>query len=228
MNLQLVVVIAVASASLVECFNANKFAAINGYSLWLTKKHVQRTAAIGMGHFNMLRKHDTRMSMAVEESPSTTEPAPASAQQLDFSKFNVGQEYEGTLISAMAFGIFVDISTGVNVLLPRSVLSRVSYDKLKKLADSKSKDLVKVQLIEVNATNQTLTGKYISPNYQDRADVSSLADKDLSGKVLKATVVGAHDFGIFVELDDYGVQGLVPSSKLSSKMNGDKIRKEFP
>ena len=45
---------------------------------------------------------------------SVDEKTPA---KIDFSKYAVGQEYEGKAISAKQFGIFVDISTGTNVLI---------------------------------------------------------------------------------------------------------------
>jgi len=37
-------------------------------------------------------------------------------------------------------------------------------------------------------------------------------------------VVGTHDFGVFAELDEYGVEGLVPASKLPDKMPAGTIQ----
>jgi ribosomal protein S1 len=64
----------------------------------------------------------------------------------DFTKFAVGQEYEGTAIKAMPFGVFVDISEGTNVLLPRSVLSKGSYEKLKSMVENKNEEKIKVEV----------------------------------------------------------------------------------
>merc|ERR1719258_290318 len=81
-----------------------------------------------------------------------------------FAKYEVGQEYEGTVLSAKAFGVFVDIENGQNALIPRSQLSRGSYEKLKSMVTDKSKDLLKVELIGVNAENQTISCKYLQNN----------------------------------------------------------------
>lgn len=134
----------------------------------------------------------------------------------DFSDFAVGQEYQGKLIKAMPFGIFVDISKGTNVLLPRSVLSKGTYEKLKSKAEANADDLVKLELVSVSAENKTISGKYIPENYVTRADISSLEGKDFNSKSFNATVVSTHEFGIFAELDEYGVEGLIPASKLGS------------
>lgn len=134
----------------------------------------------------------------------------------DFSDFAVGQEYQGKLIKAMPFGIFVDISKGTNVLLPRSVLSKGTYEKLKSKAEANADDLVKLELVSVSAENKTISGKYIPENYVARADISSLEGKDFNSKSFNATVVSTHEFGIFAELDEYGVEGLIPASKLGS------------
>ena len=85
-----------------------------------------------------------------------------------------GQEHEGSLISAKNFGVFVGIANGVNVLLPRSLLSKGSYDKLKKLVEAKSSDKIRLEIVGVSAENKTISGKYLPPGYQSRADISSL------------------------------------------------------
>jgi hypothetical protein len=132
-----------------------------------------------------------------------------------------------SLVGAKAFGVFVDI-TGINVLLPRSQMTKGNYEKLKRMADSKSKEQVRLELIGVSAENSTLSGKYISANYKNRPDLSALEGTDISTKFFNATVVGAHDFGIFAELDDYGVEGLVPASKLPERMPSGSIQSSYP
>lgn len=131
----------------------------------------------------------------------------------DFSQYVVGQEYDATLLSSKPFGLFAGLPTGTNVLLPRSVLTKTQYEKLKRMVDVKSKDTVKVQLISVSEQNKTLSARYLSGTQ----DISALSDKDVGSKTFPATVVGVHDFGIFVELPDFGVEGLVPSSKVPKK-----------
>ena len=146
---------------------------------------------------------------------------------VDFSQYAVGQEYSGSLVGAKAFGVFVDI-TGINVLLPRSQMTKGNYEKLKRLSDSKSKEQVRLELISVSAENSTLSGKYLSGNYKNRPDLSALEGTDISSKFFNATVVGAHDFGLFAELDDYGVEGLVPASKLPERMPSGSIQTSYP
>jgi len=171
------------------------------------------------------RKLATSMSdtePVVEESSSVS-PASKSIKA-DFSSFAVGQEYEGKLMSAKTFGVFVDISAGYNVLIPRSVLSRSSFEKLKQMATDKSTELIKVELLGVSAENQTLSGKYISPK-GGNGDLSKLSD--VKSKSLNATVISAHDFGLFAEIDGYGVEGLIPASKLPEQMAPQAIKKAY-
>jgi hypothetical protein len=163
--------------------------------------------------------------IAVVATPSSS--AKTAVAVVDFSQYAVGQEYSGSLVGAKAFGVFVDI-TGINVLLPRSQMTKGNYEKLKRMADSKSKEQVRLELIGVSAENSTLSGKYISANYKNRPDLSALEGTDISTKFFNATVVGAHDFGIFAELDDYGVEGLVPASKLPERMPSGSIQSSYP
>jgi S1 RNA binding domain len=158
---------------------------------------------------------------------TTSSSAKTAVAVVDFSQYAVGQEYSGSLVGAKAFGVFVDI-TGINVLLPRSQMTKGNYEKLKRMADSKSKEQVRLELIGVSAENSTLSGKYISANYKNRPDLSALVGTDISTKFFNATVVGAHDFGIFAELDDYGVEGLVPASKLPERMPSGSIQSSYP
>jgi ribosomal protein S1 len=152
----------------------------------------------------------------------------AAAPAKDFSQYAVGQEYSGTLVGAKNFGVFVNIGTGTNVLVPRSQLTRGNYEKLKRLSDSKSKEQIKIEIISVSAENSTLSGKFVPLNYKGKPDLSVLEGTDISSKFFNATVVGAHDFGLFAELDEFGVEGLVPASKLPEKLPSGSIQTSFP
>jgi S1 RNA binding domain len=177
-------------------------------------------------------KNRGRMSMMSDAPETSTVAVPSSSSSkagvavVDFSQYAVGQEYSGSLVGAKAFGVFVDI-TGINVLLPRSQMTKGNYEKLKRLADSKSKEQIRLELIGVSAENSTLSGKYLSAN-MNKADLSALEGTDISTKFFQATVVGAHDFGLFAELDDYGVEGLVPASKLPERMPSGSIQSSYP
>jgi len=143
--------------------------------------------------------------------PAAEEAAPEAPKKEGFAQFEVGQAYTGSVVGAKTFGVFVDIKKGTNVLLPRSQMTRGGFERLKRMADSKSKAPVKLELIAVSAENSTLSGKYVSGFAMK--DVSQLKKSD-SGESYDATVVGTHDFGLFAELDEYGVEGLVPASKV--------------
>eukprot|EP01041_Mallomonas_annulata_P005256 gene5256-10513_t len=174
---------------------------------------------------NGWRRLSTTMSEPVVEESTTQTPK----LKADFSSFAVGQEYDGSLISAKNFGIFVDISTGYNVLIPRSLLSRPVFEKLKQMTADKSKEIVRVALVGLSAENQTLTGKYISPKgNKERSDMSVLLGNDIKSKFFNATVVSSHDFGLFAVLDDFNVEGLVPASKLPEPLSAGAIKKTYP
>jgi len=97
------------------------------------------------------------------------------------------------------------------------VRARIGYSKLSMMAESKSKDKVKIEIISVNQQNQTLSGKYLPGGAEKTLNIADLESKGAdaySSMQLKATVVGVHDFGVFAELDDYAFEGLIPTSRL--------------
>lgn len=166
---------------------------------------------------------------AASEAASVVEVPPAKGE-LDFSQFSVGQEYDAKLLAAKNFGVFVDIAKGVDVLIPRSQLTKANFDKLTELAKEKSAEIIKVSLVAVSAENRTLSGKYIQAKSKDRSDLSVLVGKELGTKIFNATVVSAHDFGVFASLDDLKIEGLVPASKLldSIEKTPGAIKKALP
>lgn len=136
---------------------------------------------------------------------------------VDLSGFSEGQKLEGKLLSVKAFGAFVEVPGGANVLLPRSVISRGSYSKLTRMVEAKSTDVINVEIVEVNHEKQTLSGKYIPAGVEKMLNIDDLqaGGPDVyKSKELQATVVGVHDFGVFAELDEYGTEGLIPVSRL--------------
>jgi predicted RNA-binding protein with RPS1 domain len=162
------------------------------------------------------------MSSTEEKKADNKERVPKG----DFSVFAVGQQYDGKVMTAKQFGIFVDISKGYNVLLPKGKLSVGAYNKLKEFADSKNKESIKIELIGVDAGNQTLSGKYIDPNFKERErKVVDLTLVKVDQKV-NGTVVSTHDFGAFISLDELGFDGLLPASKMRgvSLTKGSKVQ----
>ena len=177
----------------------------------------------------LMMTEETSSEVVTPEVSTETVAAPSSSSKKDgsndFSQFAVGQDYTGNLIGAKNFGVFVNINKGTNVLLPRSQMSRGAYERLKRMAETKSKDQVKLEIIGVSAENSTLSGKYVPAS--PMKEVSLLQKADASN-TFDATVVGAHDFGIFAELDEYGVEGLVPASKLPDKLPAGTIQASYP
>jgi hypothetical protein len=118
--------------------------------------------------------------------------------QEDVSKYTVGQTLSGALVSSKDFGIFVQIEgSKTRVLLPRSLLSRGEYSKLTSMVASKAS--ISFDIASVDTEKKTLSGTYNSG--VDKKDVSSITDADIKNTEYPATVVGCHDFGVFVELD---------------------------
>ena len=164
-------------------------------------------------------RHRAFMSMVEEKVKDSNKG------KVDFSKYQIGQEFEAKLLSAKQFGIFVDI--GTNVLLPRSQLSKGNYEKLKKMAETKSAEAIRIELIGVSAENQTLSARYLPSGLKARPDLSSLEGKDLTSRFFNATIISAHDFGVFAELDDFGVEGLIPASRLPEKVSQGSIQSTY-
>lgn len=176
-------------------------------SSWINKKDNSYVTENNYRSFNGITKMSMMTDVVPQEEASTKSNKAIAVD--DFSKYALGQEYEGKLVSAKQFGIFVDISTGTNVLLPRSQLSRGNFEKLKALVEAKSAELVKLELIGISAENQTLSGKYMPLIANKvRPDLSTLEGKDFSGKFFQATVISAHDFGLFAEVEEFGVEGM--------------------
>jgi exoribonuclease R len=72
-----------------------------------------------------------------------------------------------------------------------------------------------------------MSGTYISPRGAVKTDLSALAAKSAAERRdlrFAATVVGAHEFGVFVDIEELGVEGLLPASKIpSSGLDGSIV-----
>ena len=98
------------------------------------------------------------------------------------------------------------------------------------MAEQKSTESVKISLIGVSESNKTLSGKFLVPrggqSGQERTDMSALLGLDYSSKFFNATIVSAHNFGVFAVLDDLNIEGLIPASKLGVKV--PDLKAAFP
>jgi len=171
------------------------------------------STAITRNSHRMSRITSSSLAMSEEAAPKAKKPkAP-----VDISGFSEGQKLEGKLLSVKAFGAFVEVPGGANILLPRSVISRGAYSKLTKMAEAKSTDPVNVEIVSVDKEKNTLSGKYIPTGVTELLKIEDLQAQGAEvyqAKQLQATVVGVHDFGVFAELDEYGAEGLIPVSRL--------------
>lgn len=160
----------------------------------------------------MANKGIFRTSLGMSDNNSEGGGAKGAAE--DVSKYTVGQTLNGELVSSKDFGIFVQIEgSKTRVLLPRSLLSRGEFSKLTSMAESKAK--ISFDIASVDTEKNNLSGTYNSG--VEKKDISSISDADIKSTEYPATVVGTHDFGMFVELDGFGVDGLVPASMGGSK-----------
>jgi len=187
-------------------------AAAHSLSLQLRRTTLKRGqtrgiwAPAGLGRLSRLAMSST------EETASEKKAKGSSLSKADFAAFSVGQQYDAELLNAKEFGIFVDISKGISVLLPKTRISAVNFEKLKGLAEAKSKDKVKIEIIAVNTENQTLTGKFVDPDFKkkERKEVDLSAFK--VGQIVKGKVVSILEFGTFVNIVGQDFDALLPNS----------------
>lgn len=182
---------------------------------FISRAHV---ASIGQNraHYQMKMPPGAVLPMSTIDEPST---------QLE-SMYTVGQEYSGIVTRAKGNGIVVNVTADQSVFLPRSKITRGTYERLKSLLHTKSEETVRVEIIAISK-NGTLSGKYRLPAGIQLQDANMLGSNEWGGRQLNGTVVAAHDYGLFVELNDFGVEGQVPPAAIPKEMIGGSIRKTF-
>ena len=167
--------------------------------------------------------HSSKISMCQEVDPAPT------TDQLPSIDYSVGQEYDGTVLRAKAYSVHVNISTGASVVLPRNKHTRGKFEKLKLMALEKSTLPVRVEITEVDAVNGTLKGIYIPLPKSSQTNVNFFDNehiaKELHGKKLNGTIANVHASGMFVELDEFGIEGLVPSRLCTDSMETHSVKK---
>jgi DNA-directed RNA polymerase subunit E'/Rpb7 len=162
---------------------------------------------------------------ATVEEPEVDTPAPMGGD--DFLQYAVGQQYDAVVTNAKNYGVFAKItSTGFSVLLPRMKMSPQNFAKLKGAVEAKSEDPVRIEILNVDSENRTLSAKYIPSSGSQ--DIAKLKDMNLKAETFEATVVSAHDFGVFAKLDKEDFEGLIPASKLPDSMPQGTIKESYP
>lgn len=190
-------------------------------------KHSTRIGSVKQIYPHYLKTGGAKVSMSMVLEVGESTPNVISD---GFQKYEVGQQYEGIVASVKPFGLFVDIAEGAKVLLPRSKMSKGAFERLKAMCVAKSSEAVKVELITINSQNQTLTGQYIStrdPSLPDFQALKTLPKKARQSMALDATVLSTHEFGVFAELNDYGLDGLIPVSMLPDKLSPANMMRTY-
>lgn len=148
---------------------------------------------------------------------------------IDLSIFSIGQQYEGKPISIKKFGAFIDIGKGINVLIPRSFFSQAQYNKIEAIINNKSLETIKLELIGINQEEKLLSGKYIAKSNNIKTDLEALKATDYTSKSYDAIILSLHDFGAFAEIEELGIEGLIPASRLpgNKRYNKGEIQQTF-
>jgi ribosomal protein S1 len=179
------------------------------------------------GKIRINRVSTVFMSDVQEQVTPTPTQKKYVSKDKDLSKFAVGDKFDGTISAVKQFGVFVKIAPGIDALVPKSTLSKNSFDRLKALGDAKSTEPIQVQLSKVDTKNQTISAKYIHSDSLFSINFDTLDPKDLKSKYLNGTVVSHHDFGMFVSLKDADIDGLVPASLIPTEKSGSAHFKEL-
>ncbi len=125
-------------------------------------------------------------------------------------KFHIGDQVKGNIVNIVEYGLFIEIEKGIEGLVHKS---EITYDKyplrIKKLYNIG--DSVDVKIINIDAENRrmSLSIKQCKPYPWENVE-----EKYKNGDVVKGTITGIKEFGIFVKLDE-GIEGLVHDKDIS-------------
>lgn len=122
-----------------------------------------------------------------------------------------GETVSSRVVKIAEFGVFVEVETGVEGLVPASELSWKRNVKTNELV--KEGDIVKLQVLAVDADKRRISLSLKQAGGDPWADA---AGKFATGTNVEATVTKIADFGAFVEVEQ-GLEGLVHISELSDK-----------
>jgi len=118
-----------------------------------------------------------------------------------------GSSVTGRVVRVMPFGAFVELTPGIEGLIPISELGWARVDKVEDLLHEG--DMVTARIITLTPEKITLSVKQVSADPWD-----SVSDRFAAGQKLKGKVTRLAKFGAFVELEP-GIEGLVHISEMS-------------
>lgn len=157
---------------------------------------------------------------------TTTSPKKSPTQRkskvVDFSSFQLGQTFSAIISNVKHFGVFTTISSGHTIFLPRAKITTKQYHILQKLHENQYQLPIKVSITAISPEQKTLTGTPLSLETIDASQLISknfvtLNTTDYTNKTMNGTVVGKTEFGIFVQLDNFLIDGLIPYSRISRR-----------
>ncbi len=127
-------------------------------------------------------------------------------------QYSTGTRVSGTITSITDFGLFVEVEQGVEGLVH---IDDVAWSKKVKnpLSSYKKSEKIEAIVLSVDKNNQKLSLgiKQLTPD-----PWRNISKRYKKGEVVKGTITGNVDFGVFVEVED-GVEGLVHISEIENK-----------
>lgn len=184
---------------------------------WGRVKHPSNLLAVGDEINVKILKYDSskeRVSLGLKQ----VQPNPWETAQ---ENYQIGKKVSGEIVSVKDYGIFVELSDGIEGLVH---VSEVSWTNPKgPIKGHNVGDTIEAQVLEVDVEN-----KRISLGLKQLLDNpwNALAAKYPIGKEIEGTVKAIVDFGVFVDLGE-DVDALIHVSDLSWTRKNVNVSEEF-
>jgi len=134
-----------------------------------------------------------------------------SADPWEEIKIKEGDVVEGKISNIVDYGIFIELSDGVEGLIHNSEISWIKFPKEAKEELSVGQSIrSKVLMVDTLKKKIALSIKRL-----DAEPWSSVEEKFRVGDIVEGVVTGIKDFGVFVKIEK-GVESLVPRSELNN------------
>jgi len=127
------------------------------------------------------------------------------------NRIRAGDQITGRVLRTADFGVFIEVETGVEGLLPASEMTWKRHARPSDLV--KTGDMLRLAVLTVDAPKRRLT---LSLKQSQGDPWVGASHKYARNTVVEATVLSTTEFGAFMELEP-GVEGLVHISELSDK-----------
>ena len=137
-------------------------------------------------------------------------------------RYTTGTKINGTITSITDFGLFVEVEKGVEGLVH---VDDVAWSKKIKnpLSGYKKGETLDAIVLSVDKNNQKLSLgiKQLGPD-----PWRNLSKRYKKGDVVKGTITGKVDFGVFVEVED-GVEGLIHISEIENNKDTETAAEAY-